>query len=130
MPKTEFLVNVLLKSYAIWGNPVKEEVAELNFSIKGFRFSKGYIWLIINRLSLQVVAKGYNLLMSRLFWSCIIKSRHIFGKKIKYWYSFWNILEFSLSAYKRNKRKMEMAEKKEPEQNPFKRRRQSSGSVS
>ncbi|XP_017316940.1 threonine aspartase 1 isoform X1 [Ictalurus punctatus] len=35
--------------------------------------------------------------------------------------------KFSLSAYKRNKRKMEMAEKLEPEDNPFKRRRQSSG---
>ncbi|XP_053086817.1 threonine aspartase 1 isoform X4 [Pangasianodon hypophthalmus] len=35
--------------------------------------------------------------------------------------------KFSLSAYKRNKRKMEMAEKMEPEHNSFKRRRQSSG---
>ncbi|XP_047672521.1 threonine aspartase 1 isoform X4 [Tachysurus fulvidraco] len=37
--------------------------------------------------------------------------------------------EFSLSAFKRNKRKMEMAEKMEPEHNSFKRRRQSSGTV-
>lgn len=38
--------------------------------------------------------------------------------------------EFSLSAYKRNKRKMELAEKMDPGQNQRKRRRKSSETVS
>ena len=39
-------------------------------------------------------------------------------------------VEFSLSAYKRNKRKMEIAEKMDTPENPMKRRRQSSETVS
>lgn len=82
----------------------------------------GHQWVLLRRFR-NIYASSKKC----IFCSCKTESKQMFWNR---WIWCFSHTEFSLSAYKRNKRKMELAEKLDTGHNQTKKRRQSSENVS